>query len=61
MSFLLFATILGAAIALIFSLIAGLKDNVFAAQIALAVGLVFDMVIIGLLIYVVLIALGGIQ
>ena len=59
MGFYLFSTILGAAIALVFSLIAGLKDNVFAAQIALAVGVSFDMFAIGLLVYVALSNLGA--
>lgn len=50
---------IGAVIALAGSLIAGLKDNLFAAQMALAVGLVFDMFLIGLLIYIILSNLGA--
>lgn len=51
--------ILGAGIMLIFSMIAGLKDNVFAAQIALAVGIVFDAITVGLLVYLLLSNLGA--
>ena len=50
---------IGAGIALAGSLIAGLKDNLFAAQMALAVGLVFDMFLIGLLVYIILSNLGA--
>ena len=52
--------ILGAGIMLITSMIAGLKDNVFAAQMALSVGVVFDMFAVGLLVYVVLKSMGAI-
>ena len=42
MGIYLFALIIGTAITLVASLIAGLKDNLFAAQMALFVGLVLE-------------------
>ena len=42
MGIYLFALIIGTAITLVTSLIAGLKDNLFAAQMALFVGLVLE-------------------
>lgn len=42
MGIYLFALIIGTAITLVASLIAGLKDNLFAAQMALFVGVVLE-------------------
>ena len=54
MSLWLFIFILGSGVMLISSMIAGLKDNVFAAQIALSMGMVFNMLAVGTLVYIAL-------
>ena len=59
MGIILFAFIIGSALAVMFSLLASLKDSVFATQIALAIGTILELFALGLLVVIAIHNLGG--